>query len=215
VSTLSADTAGLPRAIEGLHPEERILWATVRLASEKGFESVRLFDVMERADVSRAAFYELFESKEECLFAAYERVLEVLVAYVARAFEGNEPWPLKIKRALQACLEACSAEPEVTRMAAVEVPAMRAEAQRRYCDALQRFLPLLTEGREYTGNGIDLPPDLELMAVGAVEAIIHEEVVADRTQDLPAKLPDTLFTVLVPYIGPEAAAAEVRRAEQD
>jgi AcrR family transcriptional regulator len=212
---LSADTAGLPRAIEGLRPEERILWATVRLASEKGFESVRLFDVMERADVSRATFYELFESKEECLFAAYERVLEVLVAYVARAFEGTEPWPVKIKRALEACLEACSAEPEVTRMAAVEVPATRAEAQRRYCDALQRFLPLLIEGREYKRNGIDLPPDLELMAMGGAEAIIHEEVVADRTQDLPAKLPDILFTVLVPYMGPEAAAAEVRRAEQD
>jgi len=213
VNTVAADSTGLPRAIEGLLPEERILWATVRLTSEKGFESVRVFDVMERAGVSRAAFYELFDSKEECLFAAYERVLEVLFAYVSRAFEGNGPWPLKIRRALRACLEACSAEPEVTKMATVEVPAARPEAQHRYCDALRRFFPLLIEGREYKRNGIDLPADLELMAVHGAEAIIHEEVVADRTEELPEKLPDILFTVLVPYLGPEAATAEVHRAE--
>jgi AcrR family transcriptional regulator len=201
---------GLPRTIEGLCDEERILWATVRLVAEKGFESVTVFDVVDRAGVSRVAFHELFESKEECLFAAYERVLHVLVNYVARAFEGDGPWPLKIRRALEACLEACSAEPEVTRMATVEVPAARPEAQRRYRDALERMVPMLIEGREYAGDGIHLPVDLERMAVGGAETIIFDEVAANRTEGLPALLPDILFTVLVPYMGPEAAADEVR-----
>src|SRR6266496_2681432 len=102
---------GLPREIEGLSCEQRILWATVRLIAEKGFESVTVFEVIDRADVTRAAFYELFESKDECLFAAYEKVLDVLVDYVARAYEGDGPWPLKMRRAMRACLEACSAEP--------------------------------------------------------------------------------------------------------
>ena len=143
---------GLPRAIEGLPCEQRILWATVRLVAEKGFESVTVFDVTERADVSRAAFYELFESKDECLFAAYEKVLDALVAYVARAFEGDGPWPLRIRRAMQACLEACSAEPEVARMTTVDAPAARPEAQRRYRSALERFVPLFIEGREYAAE---------------------------------------------------------------
>ena len=215
MNIVSADTTGLPRVIDDLEPEDRILWATVRLASEKGFESVRVFDVIERAEVSRAAFYELFDSRDECLFAAYERVLDVLFSYVERAYEGDERWPVKIKHALGACLEACSAEPEVTRMATVEVPATRPEAQRRYGDTLRRFVPLLTEGRRYREPGGDLPSDLELMAVGGAEAIIHEEVVADRTEDLPAKLPDVLFTVLAPYLGPEAAAEEAHRAERN
>ena len=204
---------GLPRAIEGLADEQRILWATVRLVAEKGFESVTVSDVIERAGVSRCAFYELFESKDECLFAAYEKVLDVLVDYVARAFEGDGPWPLRIRRAMEACLEACSAEPEVARMTTVDVPAARPEAQRRYRDALQRFVPLFIEGREYAADEIRLPRDLERMAVGGAETIIFDEVVAGRAEDLPARLPDLLFTVLAPYIGPEAAAAEVRRAE--
>jgi AcrR family transcriptional regulator len=206
---------GLPRAIEGLSDEQRILWATVRLVAEKGFESVTVFDVTERAGVSRAAFYELFECKDECLFAAYEKVLDVLFAYVARAFEGDGAWPLRMRRAMQACLEACSAEPEVARMATVDAPAARPEAQRRYRNALERFVPLFIEGREYAANEIPLPPDLERMAVGGAETIISDEVVAGRAEDLPTRLPDILFAVLVPYIGPEAAAAEVRRAERD
>jgi AcrR family transcriptional regulator len=206
---------GLPRAIDGLSCEQRILWATVRLVAEKGFESVRVFDVIERADVSRAVFYELFESKDECLFAAYEKVLDALVAYVARAFEGDGPWPLRIRRAMQACLEACSAEPEVARMTTVDAPAARPEAQHRYRNALERFVPLFIEGREYAPNSVHLPPDLERMAVGGAETIIFDEVVAGRAEELPARLPDILFTVLAPYIGPEAAAAEVRRSEGD
>jgi AcrR family transcriptional regulator len=206
---------GLPRAIEGLSCEQRILWATVRLVAEKGFESVTVFDVTDRADVSRADFYELFESKDECLFAAYEKVLDVLVDYVARAYEGDGPWPLKMRRAMRACLEACSAEPEVARMTTLDVPAARPEAQRRYRNALERFVPLFIEGREYAASHLHLPPDLERMAVGGAETIIFDQVVAGRAGDLPARLPDILFTVLAPYIGPEAAAAEVRRAQED
>jgi AcrR family transcriptional regulator len=212
VSTASAEfQPGLPRKIEGFSRQERILWSMVRAAAEKGFESVGVTEVTERAGVSPATFYELFDSEQECLIAAHERVIDALVAYVARAYEADGRWPVKVRRALGACLEACSAEPEVTRMATVEVPAARPEAQRRYRDALERLVPLLREGREYAGDE-PLPPDLELMAVGGAEAIIRDEVAAGRTEELPGLLPDLLFVVLTPYVGPDAATAEVRQA---
>jgi AcrR family transcriptional regulator len=203
---------GLPREISGLSQQERILWSMVRVVAEKGYEDVTVADVVGRAGVSRTTFYELFENKEECLFAAYERVIEVLVKYVADAFEDEAPWPAKVRRALSAFLRAYSAEPEVARMATVEVPAAGPEAQRRYRDAFQMFLPFFAEGRQYIQKGAELPPALELMALGGAEAIIFDEVVAGRTASLPALLPDILFAVLVPYLGPEAAAAEMRRA---
>lgn len=204
---------GLPRDIAGLSCEQRILWSAVRLATEKGFDSVTVFDVISRAEVTRPAFYQLFESKDECLFAAYEKVLDSLVAYVARAYETDAPWPARIRHAMQACLEACASEPEVVRMTTLDAPAARPEAQRRYRQALERLEPLFVEGREYAANSIRLPADLERMAVGGAESIIFDEVVAGRAEELSARLPDILFAVLAPYIGAEAAAAEVRRAE--
>jgi AcrR family transcriptional regulator len=184
----------------------------VRAAAEVGFESIAVADVVDRAGVSQETFYELFESREQCLFAAHDRLIDSLVAHVTRAFRRRGSWPLKIRRALAALLDAYAAEPEVARIATVEIPAAEPGARRRYRGALERFLPLFREGRRYAESGI-LPADLELMAVGGAEAILHDEVIAGRTEELPALLPDILFAVLVPYVGPEAAAAEVQRTE--
>ena len=115
-------------------------------------------------------------------------MIDGLVAHVSRAFEGAGPWPLKIRRGLAACLEAFSAEPEVARVATVEVPAAGPEAQRHYRGALERLRPLFKEGREYAKSDT-LPPDTELMAVGGAEAVILEEVAAGRTEELPACSP--------------------------
>jgi AcrR family transcriptional regulator len=204
--------SGLPRALSGFSTRERILWSMVRAVAEQGFESVRVADVVQRAGVSSAAFYELFENERECLFAAYERVIDALVAHVTRAFKRGGSWPVKIRRALGALLDAYAAEPEVARMATVEVPAAAPGAQRRYRGALERFIPLFREGRRYAQSEV-LPADLELMAVGGAEAIIFDEVLAGRTEELPTLLSDILFTVLVPYVGPEAAAVEVQRTQ--
>jgi AcrR family transcriptional regulator len=213
-TTASADSRpGLPREVEGFSQRERILWSMVRAATEKGLDSVTVTDVVRRARVSRAAFDELFESRAECLLAAFERVIGALSAYAGRASAADAPWPLRMSRALAALLAACSAEPEVTMMTAVTVPAAGREARRRYRDSLRLFLPLFREGRQYAERG-DLPPDLELMAIGGAEAIISREVLSGRAKQLPAVLPDLLFTTLVPFIGPDAAAAEVRHTRK-
>jgi hypothetical protein len=54
-----------------------------------------------------------------------------------------------------------------------------------------------------------------LLALGAAEAIVLEEVEAGRTEGLPALAPAILFSRLVPFLGPEEAAAEMRRAERE
>jgi hypothetical protein len=53
------------------------------------------------------------------------------------------------------------------------------------------------------------------MAVGGAEAIVFDEVVAGRVSGLPALLPDILFTLLVPYLGPEEAVEQMRRAQAE
>ncbi len=52
------------------------------------------------------------------------------------------------------------------------------------------------------------------MSAGAVSGLIFDELLAGRAAELPARLPDLLFAMLVPYVGPQVAAAEMRRAAQ-
>jgi AcrR family transcriptional regulator len=184
----------------------------VRVIAEKGYDGVTVGDVVGRIGVSRSTFYDEFANKDECLFAAYDRVIDELIHYVEAAFRSEGEWPERIREALDALLRAMAAEPEVAQMATVAFPAAGPEAHQRYRDALERFLPFFAEGREYSPRRDDLPPGVDLMAVGGAEVIIFDEVVGGHVSKLPAMLPEILFAVLVPYIGPDAAAAEMHRS---
>jgi AcrR family transcriptional regulator len=199
----------LPRDVRGLPQRERLLWSMVRMVAEKGYERVTIADVVAYAGVSRSSFYAEWDNKDECVFDAYDRVVEALVGYVADAFASATAWADQIRLGLDALLRAFAAEPAVARMATVEVPSAGPEAQRRYREAMESFLPFFRLGRTYPERGKELPEGVELMAVGGVEAIIFDEVVAGRVEGLPAMLPEILFAVLVPYIGPEAAVTEM------
>ena len=50
---------------------ERLLRSVTACAAEAGYRATTIGDVVARAEVSRSAFYDQFESKEDCFLAAY------------------------------------------------------------------------------------------------------------------------------------------------
>lgn len=185
----------------------------VRVAAAKGYEATTVTDVIEFAGVSRATFDETFADKAECFLEAYDAVIDVLVAHVTSAFESaaDESWPERIAAGLRALVELLAAEADIARMAMVEVTAAGDDARGRYRAALARFTPFLEEGRTYSGQGDELPPDTARFAIGGATSMIFDEIRAGRGPELPRVLPDLVFAVLMPYLGPEAAEDEMRR----
>jgi len=204
---------GLPRAYAVRSQRERLLEAMIRVATAKGYEATTVTDVVEFAAVSQASFDELFDSKATCFLEAYDAVFDVLVAHVTAAFEAaaDEPWPARIAAALEALVGLLSVEADIARMAMVEVTAAGDEARARYRAALGRFTPFLEQGRAYSGRGEALPADTARFAVGGATSMIFDEVRAGRGAELKRILPDLVFAVLMPYLGPEAAEEEMRR----
>jgi AcrR family transcriptional regulator len=191
---------------------DRLLRAMVREVAERGYDGVSVAHVVNRAGVSRGAFYEEFAGKDEALFEAYDSMLDGLIERVQASFSEGDPWPTKVRLGLRVLLEELAANPEIARMGTVEIPSAGPAAHGRYREGIERFLPFVRKGREYSGRDDELPQDAELMAVGGAEAIVFDEVVAGRVAELPALLPDILFTLLVPYLGPEQAVEEMRKA---
>jgi AcrR family transcriptional regulator len=204
---------GLPRAYVVRSERERLREAMVRVAAAKGYEATTVTDVVELAGVSRATFYDMFEDKAACFLEAYDAVIDVLVAHVTSAFEAaaGEPWPRRIAAGLGALAELLAAESDIARMAMVEVTAAGDDARERYRAALARFTPFLEEGRTYSGQGNELPPDTARFAIGGATSMIFDEIRAGRGPELARLLPDLVFAVLMPYLGPEAAEEEMRR----
>jgi AcrR family transcriptional regulator len=182
----------------------------IRVAAAKGYEATMVADVVEFAGLTEETFHDLFEDKAECFLEAYDAVIDVLVAHVTAAFESaaDEPWPERIVAALRALLELLAVEADIARMAMVEVTAVGDSARERYRAALARFTPFLEEGRAYSGRGDTLPTDTARFAIGGATSMIFDEIRAGRGPELDRVLPDLVFAVLMPYLGPEAAENE-------
>lgn len=190
---------------------DRILTAMIRVVGRKGYEATSVADVIEEASTSRTTFYKHFEDKHDCFLAAYDRMVERVFATVVAECEGEQPWLPRVRKGLSTLVEIFSREPELARTALVEVAVAGAEARQRHWAAVSRLTAYLDTGRRLDG-GEELPEHISTMAVGAVSGLIVEELVAGRSEQLPELMPDLLFAMLVPYIGPTAAAEEMRRA---
>jgi AcrR family transcriptional regulator len=207
----------LPRAYFVRSQRERLLEAMLRVAAAKGYEATTVADVIEVAGVSQESFDAMFGDKAGCFLEAYDAVFDVLVAHVASAFEAaaGEPWPERIAAGLTALVELLAAEAGIARLSMVEVTALGDDARSRYRAALARFTPFLEEGREYSGQGGELPADTARFAIGGATSMIFDEIRAGRGPELKRILPDLVFAVLMPYLGPEAAEDEMRRVTRE
>lgn len=191
----------------------RLLEAMIRLSARSGYAPTTVEDVVRAAEVPREAFDRLFDDKEACFLEAYDAVIDVVVARVSTAFDAAraERWPRQVVAGLRAFLELLASEADIARMAMVDVTALGDEARVRYRAALDRFLPFLEEGRSHSERAAQLPAETERLAIGSATSMVFDEIRAGRGPELPRILPDLVFAVLMPYIGPEAAEDEMDR----
>ena len=64
----------LPPAEVARLQRERLLRSVIACSAHNGYQSTTISDIVARAEVSRTAFYELFESKEDCFLEAYAQM---------------------------------------------------------------------------------------------------------------------------------------------
>jgi AcrR family transcriptional regulator len=194
----------------------RIHQAMIEVVSVRGYPETRVVDVIGVAGVSRKTFYELFESKEDCFLAAYDVLLDNLLADATNAFESKagEPWAERVAVALEALLEHLSAHPDEARFAIVEVLAAGPKALARRDAALRQFSGFLESGR--SESSVDLPGITSIAVIGGVNELLYSEILHGAVGRLPNRLPDLMFWVTLPFLGADAAGAErerVRRAK--
>jgi AcrR family transcriptional regulator len=191
---------------------EALLRAMLKELVARGYGDASIDRAREAAGVTAAEFEAEFAGKDECLFAAYDCLTEVVVERASADCDLSDPWPERVRTGLDSLLQAIADYPEMARALTRSFPGIRPAAYERYVGLLSRFVPVMREGREYSGVEEELPGEVELLAVGAAEAIIFSEVDAGRAERLPGMLPEILFSVLVPFMGPDRAADEMRSA---
>jgi len=185
-------------------PRDRILVAMAEVVAKRGYQGTTIEHIVKRAGVSRATFYEHFENREDCLLAGFADAEKELQRRVAEASATGE-WPDRVQAALTAFIDYCASEPALARTCLVEAVTAGPVAMERYERALTSFAPLLREGRGFLGGAGELPDDLEDLIIGGIVWMIHQRLLRNEIDEIPALRPTMLEFALVPYLGEERA----------
>lgn len=198
---------GLPRSFVIANQRERILAAVADVASAASFAEMSVEDIISSAGVSRRTFYEHFKNKQDAFLAAYDEAAKQLLAAVRAAYERTKGFADRVRAGLDAFLGLLAADPAFARMCIVEVMAAGPEAVERRNDAMRAFAELIEENaRELLDEEPPSPLTAET-AVGGVYDVIYTRIQQGEVDKLPELAPDLVYSVLLPYVGPDEARA--------
>ena len=195
---------GLPADIVSAHQRERLLAATIELVAKRGYRGTSVDHIVKGARVGYVAFYELFEGKEDCFLAAFERIVEETREELAAAVDADAPWAEQICVGLRTLVELIAADPARARVAMVEIQAVGPAAYARYEEATESASAKLREGRALRPVA-SLSDTLEETIIAGIAWIFHRRLVRGEAKAIPGLLGEAIEIALAPYIGQDEA----------
>ena len=194
------------------HQRERLIAGLAEAVAEHGYNAVTIGHITKAAKVSRRAFYQQFESKEECFLAAFEIVIAHMGELIAEAVEPIPDWPHRIVAGLRALLGFLASDPALARLCLVDSLTAGPAIAGRFGEAIAGFRPLLEPGRAERRSPRPLPDSTEDSLIGALATLLSRSIATGEAERLPELLPDFVEFVLMPYLGPDEAHQLAREA---
>jgi AcrR family transcriptional regulator len=183
---------------------EQILRALAAAAGERGYPAVTIADIAARASISQATFYSHFAGKQAALVAAIDSAGSQMLAVAMPAARRTEGWPHTIRAAFGGALAFCASEPQLARLAVVEINAAGPAAFEQRDRRLEAFLSLMEPG---FAAAPDVKPEMAEVILGAVWRLVYRKIVEGSPEDLPQVAPVATYMLLSPFIGSEEALA--------
>lgn len=187
------------------HQRERLFMATVELVAKRGYRNTSVEQIIISAGLDLVDFYELFDSKEACFLATFNRIVDEAAAALTSAIAGEREWPRQMAAALGCLLDLIVADPKRARVALVEVQAAGPNAYAHYERAIARVAPKLREGRDLSEEAARLSETLDEAILGGIIWILHQRLVKGELREVEAILDESIQISLAPFVGDAAA----------
>lgn len=188
---------------------ERILQGMLEAVGTLGYERTSVQDAVVEAGLYRQAFYDSFEDKEDCYLQAIDAGSAWIELAMREAAVGETTWRDQLRGALSGLLAFLEEQPAVGRAVLVEVHAAGPRAVEKRTEAMGRAAMMMDLARE---ESTGMAPEISAEAVVAgILAVLHTRLSAEQTSDFMRLLPELMYLAVLPYFGPDAAAAEMRQ----
>jgi AcrR family transcriptional regulator len=188
----------------------RLIDVFTKLAAEGGFRSVNGEAVARQAGLAPEAFHEHFADELRCLTAAYDAFFERIRDNVAEAAGEEGDWPLRVCRAVAACLECLSDMESRARLFAVDANAAGPAMLERRFAHIGLIAEHLRGGRRHFPSAERLAANTEWMLISGGLALVTSWLLAERGPELPRLEVELAELLLIPYLGSD----EARRTAQ-
>jgi AcrR family transcriptional regulator len=201
---------GRPRLHEGEIAENhrlRILYATARLAEEKGYIATKVSDIAALARIDGRAFYRLFADKQDAFGAVHELGFQQVMDVTGKAFFSASDWPMRSWEAGRALTQLLQANPLVAHVGFVEAYAVGPATVQRIEDSHTAFMFFLQEGLLYRPQ--QSPPSRVAMeaVISSVFEVIYLQARRPHRMQIAGMLPQIAHLWLTPFLGVEESDA--------
>jgi AcrR family transcriptional regulator len=193
---------GLLPSFVAANQRERILAAVARAAAELGYGPMTVEAIIARAGVSRRTFYEHFRNKEDAFLGAYDAVVHEAIRYVRRVYLNETTARARLGAGIGAFLQFLASEPQVARMAIVEVFAAGPRAIARRNEARRLFAEMIEENIHELVPSVRHPELTAETIVGGIFEVVFTRILTGRTDELPGLADDLLVAILMLDVNP-------------
>ncbi len=208
----------LPPGRHGLSPDyvaqnqrDRLAAGIIAAVSEFGYHEATISQIAAAAGVSRRTFYGLFDSKQECFLATFDRVFAHLCEAAREAAGSRAGWPARVAAKLGAALDAYSENPQLARFTLAEPPRAGGEVTAHYRRALDGTLAELLDGMPAGLRAQAPPTSVQQSLIGGGASLVVQKIEAgegDRIRDLGPELAELFLTPFIGRADASIAAAE-------
>jgi AcrR family transcriptional regulator len=182
--------------------------ALIDLCFERGFFEVSVGGLCERAGVDRAAFESRYTDLEDCFVQVYDELADQYLALVNTAFEGEQGWRNQLRAVAYATLRHIEEDPARANFTVVEAFKAGERAQLVRERVFETLTNLVDQGRlEAEGPG-EISAATAQSLNGAVFQHLRTAVENPHQRHVDV-LPELMYTIVLTYLGPEAAAEEL------
>jgi AcrR family transcriptional regulator len=211
----------LPGGHHGLSPEqvaesqrERLLAAVAHVVATEGYRATTVTAIVKAAAVSSRAFYEHFDSREDCFLASFDAVVAHLTEILTVTVAEEPDWPTATLAALREGLGFFAAEPDLARMCLLEPMIATPRIAARSREAILSGVPFLRRGRAERSGGEELPDSTEDSLIGGLVVLASRAILAGEPP-LTDLFSDAAEFLLTPYLGLDQARERAALAGSD
>jgi AcrR family transcriptional regulator len=190
----------------------RLHAAALGAIDELGYARVTVAHIAARARVSRRTFYDLFDSREDCLLAALQSVVAMIREELVAADRDGLVWRERVRTGLWLVLSFLEREPALARVLIVQGLRGGPRVLERREQILAELARIVDQGRcESSARSAPCPPVTAEGLVGAAFSIVYGRLVRGEQRPLTGLYGELMGLIVLPYHGPAAARREQAR----